>query len=51
MGLTPKLLARLDEPFTNHSAPKYSMANPSRQNSTFNVIVADSIQQSIPYVD
>jgi hypothetical protein len=33
IGVTPMLRARLEDPFTSHSAPKYSSTNPIKHNA------------------
>jgi len=32
IGVTPRLRARLEDPFTSHSAPKYNSTNPTKHN-------------------
>jgi acid phosphatase class B len=44
IGVTPRLRARLEDPLTSHSAPKYSSTNPTRQYTIYRTIASVSFQ-------
>jgi hypothetical protein len=44
IGVIPRLRARLEEPLTSHSAPKYSNTKPTRQYRIYRTIASFSFQ-------
>jgi hypothetical protein len=45
IGVTPRLWAKLEDPFTSHSAPKYSSTNPIKHSVIKNTIYRISFRR------